>query len=312
MLNQSVDIIKLQKVMDEAVELAKENHEGDVANYIPELASAPEEMTGVSITLVDGTCLTSGNNLNQKVTLQSTSKIAILIGLLEELGFDEVMKWVKVEPSGDDFASIARLDQFGPRPSNPMLNSGAIALSGQVKGTTEERFAWLEKWIHLLFGTQLGIDTKVFASERRTGDRNRSLAYLLKSRGILFDDVNEVLETYFYLCSFEATVKEASYLPMLLANGGANQHGEQVFSKDTARVVNSILATCGLYNETGTHLVKTGMPAKSGVSGYILAVALNNAGIATLSPRVNPKGTSLRGEIMLHHISKEMGWHFAD
>lgn len=311
MSNPQVDIVELQRIMDEAVEIAKNNHEGDVANYIPELASASEEMTAVSITLNDGTCLTSGNNLNKKVTLQSCAKIVILIGLLEELGVEEVMKWVKVEPSGDDFASIARLDQFGPKPSNPMLNSGAISLSGHIQGTTEERLAWLDKWMQSCFGTELSPDSKVFVSERRTGDRNRSLAYLLKSRGMLIDDVDDVLETYFYLCSYEVTVKEASYLPMLLANRGVNPHGEQVFSAETSRIVNSIVATCGIYNETGTHMVRTGMPAKSSVSGYILAVALRHGGIATLSPRVNPKGTSMRGEIILHHISKEMGWHFA-
>lgn len=306
------DINRLQEVLDEAVELAKENHDGAVANYIPELASAPDDMTSIAVTLSDGTCLTAGNYLQKKVTLQSTSKIVLLIGLLEELGLEEVLKWVKVEPSGDDFASIARLDQFGPKPSNPMLNSGAIALAGQIKGASEDRLKWLEKWMSRCFGAELSIDLKVFSSERRTGDRNRALAYLLKSRGMLFDDIEAILETYFYTCSFEATVQQASYLPMLLANNGRNPAGEQVFSEETVRVVIAIMTTCGLYNETGEHMVNTGLPAKSGVSGYILATALRRAGIAVSSPRVNSKGTSVRGEIMLTHLSKSMGWHFAD
>lgn len=310
-MSNQVDIHALQEILDEAVVVASQNREGALANYIPELASAPDDMAAIAVTLSDGTCLTAGNYLNQKVTLQSTAKIVVLIGMLEEMGIAEVMKWVKVEPSGDDFSSIARLDQFGPKPSNPMLNSGAIALCAHVNGKAEQRLAWLERWMAKLFGTELAIDSKVFASERRTGDRNRALAYLLKSRGMLIDNVDEVLETYFYLCSFEATVREASYLPMLLANKGKNHHGEQVFSAESARIVNAILSTCGLYNETGTHMVRTGLPAKSGVSGYILAVALHKAGIATASPLVNTKGTSLRGEIMLEHISRQMGWHFA-
>jgi len=59
-------------------------------------------------------------------------------------------------------------------------------------------------------------------------------------------------------------------------------------------------------------MVRTGLPAKSSVSGFILAVALRRGGIAVISPRVNVKGTSLRGEMMLEHVSKTMGWHFAD
>ena len=101
MTSKTYDINKLQKVLDEAVELAKTNHQGEVANYIPELASAPEDMTAVSVTLTDGTCLSSGNYLKEEVTLQSAAKLVILIGLLEELGVEEMMKWVKFEPSGD-------------------------------------------------------------------------------------------------------------------------------------------------------------------------------------------------------------------
>lgn len=306
------DITKLQQVIDDAVALAKQNHDGSVANYIPELAQVPEDLTGVAITLNDGTCLMAGDANSQLITLQSTAKVVLLIGLLEEFGGDEIFKWVKYEPSGDDFASIARLDQFGPRPSNPMLNSGAIALSSHVPGHTEQRLTWLEEWMAKCFGEKLRLDHKVYASERRTGDRNRSLAYLLKSNGMLIDNVDDVLDTYFYLCSFEATVKQASYLPMLLANGGKSPHGLQVISIETVRTVVSIMSTCGLYNETGTHMVRTGLPAKSGVSGFILACAPRRAGIAVASPRVNSKGTSMRGAIMLEHISREMGWHFAD
>lgn len=313
MLEVREDLQTLQTAMDDAVELAKQNSEGSIANYIPELASVPEELTAVSVTLADGTVLTSGDATSQLITLQSTAKLVILIGLLEELGSREVMKWVKVEPSGDDFSSVARLDQFGPKPSNPMLNSGAIALSAHIPGNAEEKLVWLENWMEKLFGEKLRLDHKVYASEKRTGDRNRALAYLLNNYGMLAGggSVNEVLDTYFYLCSFEATVKQASYLPTLLATGGLDPNGTRILSKDTIRLVLSIMCTCGLYNETGTHMVRTGMPAKSSVSGFILAVAMGQAGVAVCSPRVNRKGTSLRGEIMLEHLSSVMNWHFA-
>ncbi|MDQ2993390.1 MAG: glutaminase A [Pseudomonadota bacterium] len=302
---------ELLTVMERAVAIARENDEGAVANYIPELAQAPADTTSIAVTLLDGTCLTAGDAIDTPTTLQSTSKLVVLIGLLEEVGIDEVTQWTKFEPSGSDFASVARLDQFGPRPSNPMLNSGAISLCSHIPGNAEQKLAWLDDWMMRLFGTTLNLNHKVYASERRTGDRNRCLAYLLKSRDMLADNVDEVLDTYFALCSFEANIVQASYLPLLLANGGKNPMGEQIISIDTVRCVLSVMVTCGLYNESGTHMVRTGLPAKSGVSGYILAAALNQAGIAVLSPRVNAKGTSVRGEIMLEQVSKAMGWHFA-
>lgn len=301
----------LQSILTEAHTASLKNSDGSVANYIPELASVDTEYTAVALTTNDGKTYTAGDDPKQKFTLQSTAKLIILIGLLEEYGLSKVLSWTRVEPSGDDFASIARLDQFGPMPSNPMLNAGAITLCSYIPGPAEERVGWLENWIKKLFGAKLSINAGVFASEKRTGDRNRSLAYLLKSSNLLQGEVKDVLETYFCLCSFEADVVQASYLSMILANGGKNAAGEQVISRETTQDVVAIMATCGLYNESGTHLVKTGMPAKSGVSGFILAVAPRYAGIATISPRVNRKGTSMRGEIILTHIKQNTDWHFA-
>ena len=152
----------------------------------------------------------------------------------------------------------------------------------------------------------------VFASEKSTGDRNRSLAYLLHSRGNLGKYVRETLDLYFTLCSYEASLEQMLYLPTLLANAGRDPISQkQIISEETCKITVAIMATCGLYNETGTHMVRTGIPAKSGVSGYTIASVPGKAGIVVLSPRVNPKGNSIRGEIMLEELSKEMNWHFA-
>ncbi len=305
------DIQVIQSVLDEAIVMACNNHAGSQAEYIPELASVPANLTNVAVTLADGHRFMAGDEVDYLFSLQSVAKLLVLIGLLEEYGPERVFYWVRVEPSGDDFASVARLDQFGPAPSNPMLNAGAIALCSHIPGHMEQRILWLEEWVEKLFGDVLTINQKVFSSERRTGDRNRSLAYLMKSTGFLEGDVEEVLETYFCLCSFEASVVQASYLPMLLSNRGVAADGVRVISEETALSVVSIMATGGLYNESGAHLVRTGLPGKSSVSGLISACALGHGGIAVASPRVNPKGTSIRGEIMLTHIAKELGWHFA-
>lgn len=309
--NKSMHDDNIQQVLEDAVALARQNDEGSIATYIPELAAIDENLTSVAVWTTQGQQYYAGDSDDYWVTLQSTAKVALLIGMLEEFGPEFVYQWVLVEPSGDDFASLARLDRFGPLPSNPMLNAGAIALCSQVPGTCEQRFAWLERWMAVLFNTPLGINFKVFTSERHTGDRNRSLAYLLKSNKVITEEVDTALETYFYLCSFHCRVSQAAYLPLLLANRGCSPQGEQVISIETVRHVLAIMATCGLYNESGSHLVYTGLPSKSGVSGFILASALSHAGIAVFSPRVNPKGTSVRGEIMLRHIVNQLHWHFA-
>ncbi len=291
---------------------AEKNQDGDTANYIPELANVNQEITAIAVRPVGGETEMYSNFPVPLVTLQSTAKMIPLIGLLEEYGADRLFEWVKVEPSGDEFASITRLEQFGPKPSNPMLNAGAITLCSHIPGVGEQQFAWLQRWVQILFNQQLSINPTVFASEKRTGDRNRSLAYLLHSRGKLGGNVQETLDLYFALCSYEAMLEQMLFLPTLLANAGKDPiSGHQLISTETCKITLAIMATCGLYDETGTHMVRTGMPAKSGVSGYTIAVVPGKAGIVVLSPRVNSKGNSIRGEIMLEGLSKAMNWHFA-
>ncbi len=304
------DRLPIQDILKESILLAQKDSSGKKASYIPELANVCEETTNVSVALCNGKIYQDGTDPEQVFSLQSTAKLIVLIGMLEEYGLNKVRSWVNFEPSGNDFASIARLDQFGPLASNPMLNAGAISLCDHIKGSKKQRLAWVEAWAKKLMQHPLKVNQTVFESELQTGDRNRSLAYLLHSTGVVSGAVEELVEVYFWLCSLEATVAQAVCLPMLLANSGVNARGERVISKETVRVVVSIMATCGLYDESGTHLVKTGLPAKSGVSGLTLAVAPGRAGIAVASPRVNRKGNSMRGEIILEYVSQKMDWHF--
>lgn len=294
------------------VEATNHLNAGNAADYIPELAHIDQELIGLSVQMVGHKAISYSNKPLPIVTLQSVAKLIPLIGLLEESGLDEVLNWVSAEPSGDEFSSITRLEQFGPKPSNPMLNAGAITLCSKIPGAGEQQFAWLEHWVTLLFNQRLSINPLVFNSEKRTGDRNRSLAYLLKSHDIIDGTVKDVLDIYFTLCSYEASIEQMVMLPTILANQGfCPIRGKQVISKETTHATLSIMATCGLYDQTGTHMVQTGLPAKSGVSGYIVAVMPGIAGIACYSPKVNVKGNSIRGRAMLQKISQKWGWHFA-
>lgn len=302
---------EIQRILDEAVAHSRRNCEGRVANYIPELANVNSDLTSAAIRLTNGDLISSGDWSQHIFTLQSVAKLVPLIGLVEEYGRSEVFSWIDAEPSGGSFASISQLEKYGPVPSNPMVNAGAIALCGRIPGDTEQRAKWLDDWVERLFGQPLTVNQKVFSSETATGDRNRSLAYYLKSTKVLNLPVEEVLATYFYLCSYEANVIIASHLAALLANGGLNAAGERVFSETTSNCVVAIMATCGLYDESGMSLVITGLPAKSGVSGVMLAVATGRGGIAVASPRINPKGGSIRGHAILAEVSSRLEWHFA-
>ncbi len=302
----------VQAVLGFALEKARRNREGEPASYIPELALVPLENTSAAVVLASGDTLLAGDASTHSFTFQSSAKLLTLIGLLEERGPVEVFDIVGSEPSGDSFGSVARLETHGPKPANPLINSGAIALCGQLRGTVERRVAWLRTWSERLYGSAIAIDEKVLANERSSADRNRAIAYFLKHGGVLKGDVNETLDVYFALCSLSGGVREAAHLPAILANGGVRPgSNERVLSKQTVAIVVSIMATCGMYNESGNYLTATGMPAKSGVSGVIVAVVPGLAGVAVSSPRLNDKGGSVRGHLILRELSRQLGWHFA-
>lgn len=302
---------RIQAVLEQAVARARASSEGEAARYIPELGAVDPEQTSAAVMLPDGHTALAGDAARHRFTLQSAAKLIVLAGALEDLGPRVVFDVVGSEPSGESFASIAQLDSRGPRPANPLINAGAIALCGIVPGTLEQRIAWVERWAERLCGAELRINSRVYASERRTGDRNRSIAYLLRSSGILTDRVDDTLDVYFSLCSLEATAVEAAHLGCVLACGGVAPGGRRVLSESTTSWVVALMASCGMYDESGTYLMQTGLPAKSGVSGVIVAVALDRAGVGVSSPRLNARGGSVRGHLMLEHIADALGWHFA-
>jgi glutaminase len=300
---------EVHHVLERAVESSRAFDDGAPANYIPELAQADCDQVSAAVTYCDGGTVSAGDVPHHRFTLQSSAKLVVLLGLLEERGPDEVFSIVGREPSTSGFASVASLDRGSP--ANPLVNAGAIALCGQLRGNAEDRMAWLEFWAERCYGTRLSVNSRVLASERRTGDRNRAIAYLLREKGIFTDPVDDVLEVYFTMCSLEANTIETSRLPALLASGGLDPSGQRIISRTTVGSTVSLMATCGMYDESGTYLVEAGLPAKSGVSGVIVAVAPGRAGIAVASPRLNRNGGSIRGHHILRRLSSELGWHFA-
>ena len=304
---------ELRKVLSQALDESRKNCEGQAATYIPELANAPLEETSAAVVCSgSGAVALAGDHAQHQFTYQSSAKLLVLTGLLEERGPEAVFRVVGKEPSGGSFASVARLETHGPKPANPLINSGAIALCGQLEGNLEDRIGWILGWAEKLYGKELPINQRVLYSERRTGDRNRSIAYLLKTGGILEGDVEEVLEAYFSLCSIEGSVSEAARFAAVLAAGGRLPGSkERLLSQRTAATVVALMTTCGMYDESGGHLVETGLPAKSGVSGVIVAVSPGRAGIAVANPRLNDKGGSCRGHHMLRYLSRTLGWHVA-
>ena len=283
--------------------------QGTLANYIPELAKGNIDDLGIYVQRSDGRHYQVGD-YKKRFTIQSVVKPILLLLALLDNGEEFVRSRIGVEATGKPFDAINVTDQsLLSEHLNPMVNMGAIAMCSLIKGATyEERFQRLLDLTRTLAGDpNICLDEAVYQSEKRTGNKNRALAFLLKSYGLLQDDVEEVLDCYFKACSISVNSKDLAQVGYVLANRGKlPQTDERIFPSRYAHYVNAILMTCGMYDGSGDFAVRVGVPAKSGVGGGIMAVVPTRMGIGIFSPGLDGKGNSLAGAQVLERLSKRM------
>lgn len=283
--------------------------EGKLASYIPALLKADVNDLGIAVIGLDGKEYFAGN-CTKEFTIQSISKVVSLILALKDNGIENVQKKVNVEPTGEGFNSIVKLETTDTkRPYNPMINAGAIATTSLIKGRSEEDK--LKRLIDFMKkatnNDKIKINEEVYISEKLTGDRNRALAYFMKSNGILEGNVEEILDLYFRQCSIEANARDLARFGAVLANDGIIPwSGEVLIEKKICKMVKSIMVTCGMYDASGEFAVNIGIPAKSGVGGGILGSVPKRMGIGVYGPALDEKGNSIAGIRILKDLSEEL------
>lgn len=283
--------------------------EGTVATYIPELAKADPNWFAISIVSVDGQVVEVGNH-QQLFSIQSVSKPFVFGMALEDHGREHVLTKVSVEPTGEAFNSIV-LDERSNRPFNPLVNSGAIATADLVEGRDfPQRVTRLLEMFSRFAGRSVHIDNTVFLSERATGHRNRAMAHLMLNFGMVRDRVEETLELYFQQCSVLVNCHDLAVMGATLANGGVNPFTkERALKAEYVKDLLSIMLSCGMYDYAGEWAYRVGIPAKSGVSGGIVAVVPGKFGIGIFSPLLDPRGNSVRGVRVCQELSQRFGLH---
>ncbi len=283
--------------------------QGQVAQYIPELAKGDPLSLGIYMIGCDGKHSWAGD-CRKPFTIQSVVKPVLLLQALLDNGVEAVQSRVGVEATGKPFDAINAVDQpLSSGNLNPMVNMGAIVMCSLIHGDSYgERFERLLALTRRLAGNEeIGVDEDVYRSEKSHGSKNRALAYLLKSYGLLEGGVEEVLDCYFRACSIRVDCRDLANIGAALSNRGRLPVSNQrVFPSHLARYVNAVLMTCGMYNGSGEFAVRVGIPAKSGVAGGIMGVVPTRMGIGIYAPALDGKGNSLAGIQLLERLSQEL------
>jgi len=299
----------IQQLLERLHERHAALRDGQVADYIPELAKADPDGFGICLATTDGRVYEVGDS-RQRFTIQSISKPFIYGVALEDRGEEAVLARIGVEPTGDAFNSISVAAGTG-RPLNPMINAGAIAATSLVAGhSPEDQLARVLAVLGLYAGRSLDIDQAVFESERATGHRNRAIGHMLRNFDILTDEPDAALDLYFRQCAVAVHCRDLSLMAATLANGGVNPlTGARAVRPELVESILSVMTSCGMYDFAGEWMFRIGLPAKSGVAGGILAVLPGQLGIGAFSPPLDERGNSVRGIAVCRDLTGELDLH---
>ncbi|WP_297790333.1 glutaminase A [uncultured Anaerococcus sp.] len=280
--------------------------QGEPASYIPELLNVDVDNFALSLVSTTGEALTYGDK-DIVFSLQSISKIIDLIMALTDNNPSEVYSKVGSEPTRYEFNSLVPI---GDRAANPFINAGALTTTSMIVGKdNEDKFARILNFYKGLAKYEdAHLMEDVYKSEIKTTDRNKAIAYYLKSKGIFDQDPEEVLDLYVKNCSIGTNIEALATMGALLANKGYDIEDRSMLIPETiVQLVVSQMASCGMYENSGNYLMNVGIPSKSGVSGAIVGVVPGVCGLAVYSPRLDKTGNSVRGKELFKILSQDLG-----
>ncbi len=286
----------------------KLSFEGKVANYIPALQKESPDHLSCAIAYPEGDCFSAGD-INKKFTLQSISKIITLALVLMDYGPERVFHRVGMEPTGDPFNSIIKLETSSKaKPLNPMINAGALAVTSMIKGSSaEEKVDYIMNFVKKLTNEpEIDYCEEVAISEFTTSFLNRSLCFYMKGDGVIHGNVEEIMEVYTKQCAIRLNCLQLARVGLVFAMDGRNPlTDEQVMPKEVARICKTFMVTCGMYNASGEFAIRIGIPAKSGVSGGIMGSVPGRMGIGIFGPALNEVGNSHTGLKLLELLQEK-------
>lgn len=299
---------KIKTAINKAYKDYKKLKEGANADYIPALAKVDPNVYGIVLVTTDGKIYSVGD-LKTEVSIQSISKVFTMAKVMDESGPDAIYNAMGVDATGQVFNSIVAIEQYQGSEMNAMVNPGAITATSMVKGKSEK-----EIWNKILnyysdfAGRKLSVLEDVYKSEAATNQRNQALAMLMYAYGHIKGDALQATDIYTRQCSVGVNTKDLAIMAATLANGGKNPvTGKQVVNSKHVPEVLAVMATAGLYDDAGKWLYRTGLPAKSGVGGGIIAVSPGKFGIAVISPPLDKAGNSVRAQKAIADISNALG-----
>lgn len=307
-MDKTITKAQIKAAVEEAYAESKGITGGKNADYIPFLANVDPNLFGISVTLLDGTTYSVGDT-GYKFGIESVSKVLTAILVLKQYGAEAVLKQIGADATGLPFNSIFAILLENDHPSTPLVNAGAITACSMVapKGDSWGKWEAIINNIKALCGSEAQVLDELYRSESETNFNNRAIAWLLKNYNRIYDDVPMSLDLYTRQCSVGITAEQLAICAGTIANGGLNPvTKEQVFDKELAPKITTLISSVGFYQNTGDWLYTSGIPAKSGVGGGVLGVMPGVMGIAAFAPPLDEAGNSVKAQAAVKAVMKKL------
>lgn len=298
----------IQAALDSAYTQFKNLKEGANADYIPALAKVDPNIYGIVLVTVDGRLYTKGD-ITSEVSIQSISKVFTMAKVMEEQGPEAIENNMGVDATGQAFNSIYAVEQHKGSEMNALVNPGAITATSMVSGASRaEIWSKILSYYNDFAGRQLAVNQEVFKSEADNNQRNQAIGKLMYAYGHIKGNPDQATDIYTEQCSVNVNARDLAIMAATLANGGTNPvTGKALLQVKYIPKVLAVMATAGLYDDSGKWLYRTGLPAKSGVGGGIIAVAPGKFGIAVISPPLDSAGNSVKAQKTIEAIVNALG-----
>ena len=311
---QAQSAADIQKAVDAAYAKYKGLQEGKNADYIPALAKVDPNLFGIALVTPDGKVYTAGD-VKTEVSIQSISKVFTMAQVIQEQGLDSIRKRIGVDATGARFNSIIAIEGVktvvgtGAPEMNALVNPGAISATSMVTGGSADAvWAKIIGFHNDAAGRQLSVLQDVYKSESDSNQRNQAIGALMLAYGYIKENWQQAVDLYTRQCSIGVNAKDLGMMAATLAAGGKNPvTGKRVLDADKVPGVLAVMATAGLYDDSGKWLYRTGLPGKSGVGGGLIAVSPGKFGIAVVSPPLDDAGNSVRAQNAIADISNALG-----
>ena len=307
-MSHSIDKDLLREALEQAHERFCTDTAGKNADYIPYLASVPSSLFGIAATLSDGDTLTVGD-CDYSFGIESVSKVPTALLAMNQHSAEAVLDKIGADATGLPFNSIMAILLENDHPSTPLVNAGAISACSMIlpTGSAEGKWNAIRNFIEELCGSKVEVIEDLYHSESATNFNNRSIAWLLRNYERIYDDPELSLDLYTRQCSLGITARQMAVMAATIAFGGVNPlTRREVFKSNLTPRITSMMATVGFYEHTGDWLFSTGLPAKSGVGGGIMAVVPGRIGIAAFAPPLDSSGNSSKAQKALGFIAQRL------